>query len=281
MRKDWHRKEQENTLEEGKRRIVLSVSYDGMLFNGWQAQEDKSAVQDKVEEAILNCTGETVHLFASGRTDSGVHALSQTCSFDTSSTIPAERMKYAINANLPDGVKIMESHEADGFFHARFSSLAREYRYYLKERDNCTVFDENRVWGIKGMSDIDLLNALAKMLLGERDFAFLSLKEDEGKSTFRDIYKSEFYKSGDYTVYRIVGNAFLYHQVRSIVGTIIKVAIKEKDIQKAKASFDAIINQKKRSNAIFTAPPYGLYFYRTVYSEEEWKELSKDIENHD
>ena len=66
--------------------------------------------------------------------------------------------------------------------------------------------------------------------------------------------------------------------MRSIVGTIIKVALKEKDIQKAKAAFDAIINQKKRSNAIFTAPPYGLYFYRTVYSEEEWKELSKDIE---
>lgn len=278
MRKDWNRKTVDDKLEDGQKRVILSVSYDGTLFNGWQSQESKDAVQDALEEAILEITGENVHIYASGRTDSGVHAISQICHFDTFTHIPSERLKYAINAHLKKGVRVSYSKETDGRFHARFSSLAREYRYYIKEMDKCTVFDENRVWGVNGVPEIDMLNSIARLIEGEHDFAFLSLKEDDGKSTKRDIYKSEFFEEKGYIIYRIIGNAFLYHQVRSLVGTIVKIAKKYKSKDEAKQAFLSIMAETKRSNVIFTAPPYGLYFYNTVYNEDEWKVLSKDIE---
>ena len=278
MRKDWGKRGVNDTLENGQKRIVLSVSYNGVFFQGWQSQENGLGVQDVLERAIKKITNENVRLFASGRTDTGVHAISQTCHFDTFSTIPSDRIKFAINTNIDSGVKVMESYEVDGTFHSRFSALAREYHYVIKEKDKCNVFDDKRVWGVKNVPDIHALNALAKKIEGEHNFSFLSLKEDNGKSKYRDIYKSEFYQENDRIVYRIIGNAFLYHQVRSIVGTIIKICLKGRDIELAIDNLKNIMKENKRSNAIFTAPPYGLYFYRTVYNETEWKNLARDIE---
>lgn len=279
MRKDWKRPLEENSLEEGKRRIVLSVSYEGTRFNGWQAQDDKKGVQDVIERAILNITGEEVRLVASGRTDSKVHAISQTCNFDTASDIPIEKFPLAINSQLPQGVKVMSAREENGYFSSRFSALAREYRYYIKQANLVTPFEEERVWGIRHKASLKNLNQLAKLIEGEHDFAFLSLKEDEGKSTKRDIYVSEFYKEGEYMVYRIVGNAFLYHQVRSLVGTLVETERRTSSLKEAKELLEKIMNSKERNNNVFTAPPYGLYFYKTVYDESEWEELASKIEN--
>lgn len=282
MRSEWKRPDFKEELEEGVRRIRLDVCYDGTLFQGFQSQANKTSVEDALEEAIESLTGEKAKIFASGRTDSGVHALSQTCHFDTRSKIAIEKFPLALNAHLKDGVKVMRAIETDGSFHSRFSALAREYRYYMKFYKNYTVFNKNRALSLPfeiNEETVSVLNKMAFLVKGERDFSFLSLREDEGKSLKRDIYVSEFYMDGEFLVYRIIGNAFLYHQVRSIVGTIIDTYRKSEDKSEAIKKFKSITENKKRTNEVSTIPPYGLYFYRTIYDEEEWKTLSYEIEN--
>lgn len=283
MRRDWKRPDFKETLGEGIRRIVLSVSYDGTHFSGYQSQNNDNGVEDHLEKALCSLLQKEVKLFASGRTDSGVHALSQTCHFDTDSKIPAERFPLAINAHLQTPfIKVMSAYETDGSFHSRFSALAREYHYYMKFNKNHTVFDNARVLPIPfdiTKKNLDSLNKLAECVKGERDFAFLSLKEDATKSTKRDIYISEFYEKDGYLVYRIVGNAFLYHQVRSIIGTILEVFKKSENDEIAVENFRKISENKRRTNKVYTSPPYALYLFRTIYDEEEWKMLAADIEN--
>lgn len=283
MRSEWKRPEFKEVLQDGVHRIVLELSYDGTRFSGYQAQDNNNGVEDHLEAALFSLLGQEVKVFASGRTDSGVHAISQTCHFDTISNISVERFPMAINAHLSNSyVKVMSAREADGSFHSRFSALAREYHYYMKFNKNHTIFDNNRALAIPfaiTKENVAILNRMAEIVKGEKDFAFLSLKEDYGKSTKRDIYISEFYIKGDYLVYRIVGNAFLYHQVRSIVGTILETFRKSENREEAVENFRKITENKKRTNKVFTAPPYALYFYKTIYDEEEWKILSSDIEN--
>lgn len=283
MRSDWKRPEFKVVLPSSIRRICLDVCYDGTPFSGFQSQKNKNAVEDYLEEAIFSLTKERVKVFASGRTDSGVHAFSQVCHFDTQSHIPIERFSFAINAHLKTPfIKVMNAIEVDGSFHSRYSALAREYRYYMKFNKNHTVFDNNRILAIPfeaNDENLETLNRMASCIKGERDFSYLKLKEDEGKSAKRDIYVSEFFIENNILVYRIVGNAFLYHQVRSIVGTILNTFIKAKTSTSAIENFLKITENKKRENCIFLAPPFGLYFYRTIYDEKEWASLSKEIES--
>lgn len=278
MRKDWNRKEIHDILPLNKRRILLCVSYNGSGFSGFQKQSNALSVATCIEEAIKKITGEIVIISPSGRTDSGVHAIGQYCHFDTSSIIPSERFAAAINANISGQIKVMSSTEVSGTFHARFSALAREYRYFLKEYRHCTVFDEGRVWQMKELPDISTLNALSSIIKGETDFRAFAVNEDKNKSTMRDVYVSEFYKDGDTLVYKIIANAFLYHQIRSLVGTFIKIAQKTTCKDEAVCVLKKIMNGESACIGIYTAPPWGLYFYNTIYSEDEWKVLSKDIE---
>lgn len=278
MRKDWNRRESINTLGEGERRILLALSYDGTEFSGVQKQNNAPSVALSLENAIEKVTGEKVVIVPSGRTDSGVHAISQYCHFDTKSKIPSERFAFAINANIEGKIRVHKSSEVSGTFSARFSSLAREYRYFIKEYDDCTVFDEGRVWMIKKIPSLDTLNALGAEVKGETDFRAFAQGDDRTKSTKRDVYVSEFYKEGNTLVYKIVANAFLYHQIRSLVGTFIKIAEKTKDKEEAHFTLQKLMNGEKSNVSVYTAPPWGLYFYATVYNEDEWKVLSRDIE---
>ena len=278
MRKDWNRKPIIDTLPQGKRRILLRVSYDGSGFAGFQMQNNAVSVASCLQEAIKKITKEEVVIVSSGRTDSGVHAIGQYCHFDTASAIESKKFADAINANINGQIKVMSSTEVSGTFHARYSALAREYRYFFKEYQDCTVFDTGRLWQMKELPDIKVLNELACFITGDTDFKAFAVNEDRNKSTMRDVYISNFYQEGQTLVYRIIANAFLYHQIRSLAGTFIKIAQKATDKEQATDILKKIMCGEKTTVGIYTAPPWGLYFYDTVYNEEEWKVLSKDIE---
>ena len=254
---------------EGKRRIKLIISYDGAPFYGWQIQHNGPSIQECIEKALLKIIKEQVKVQGSGRTDSKVHALGQVAHFDTSNhSIPPSSFKVAINHYLNHEIRIIESSEVDENFHARFSSKLREYRYLIKDIDSFTPFDKGRVCRVTHLPPLTLLNEYASVLVGTHDFSTFRASQDQSVSGIRNVYESFFTLekqlfSSPILMYTVRGNAFMMHQVRSMVGTMLQLGEKRGTVEDMKR----ILESKNRFKALRTAPPDGLYLYRIEYNE--------------
>ncbi len=268
-RSDW-RQPTTFPLPPGHRRIRLLLSYDGYGFSGWQRQKTDRSVQEEIEKALFKIIGEHARIQGSGRTDAKVHALGQVAHVDIrNQSVPAEIFAIALNQKLPHDVRIIESRQATEQFHARYSTVCREYRYYAKELAHCTPFDRNRVCRLRRFPSIDLLNAYATYSVGTHDFTTFSAVADQSTSRIRNIYTSEFsfedsQWGGKFLVYTVRGNAFLMHQVRSMVGTMLQLG----ESCKPPEEFCRRLEMKDRFQAGKTAPPGGLYLYRVEYETE-------------
>ncbi len=272
-REDWKRPEKFDAPE-GRRRIGLIVSYDGRSFCGWQSQDNGVSVQQTILEAVKQFTGQNdVEVCGSGRTDSGVHAWGQTAHAEIDDcTIPAEAFRPALNALLPVQVRIKKAWEAGRSFHARYSAMAREYRYFCKVNPGHDAFDDGLITCLKKFPDIEVLNSFAEQIIGTHDFTTFACSKDICPSKVRDIYESEFFftKSEfneDILVYRVCGNAFLYHMVRSLTGTMIEMALNGKNAE----DFRQVLEGKDRSLCGKTAPSDGLYLWRVSYDSDEYQ----------
>lgn len=272
-RSDWHRPQVE-PVDENSRRIKLVISYDGTAFHGWQSQNNGISVQNVIESALKEITGIDISVLGSGRTDRGVHALGQVAHFDVpkSITIPADKYALAINSKLPKSVRILSSEEPEGLFHARFTAMAREYKYFVKANCDMFPFDEKHITGVHHLPSLDVLNSYAELIKGTHDFTTFCSARDDCQSKFRDIYESYWTETRDIYgkrvfVYTVCGNAFLYHQVRSMVGTMLTLAQSEAD----SSLFKEILESKDRSRALKTALSDGLYLARISYDEEEYR----------
>lgn len=280
-RSDWNRPPL-SPLPEGLRRIRLDVSYDGSAFHGWQSQDNGISVQQVLESAIRIVTGYDLSVQGSGRTDAGVHALMQVCHFDVPvlCTIPAERFCYAINTHLPSTVKVLSSSETDGSFHSRFTTMAREYRYFVKSRKDMLPFDVGYVATVPFLPSLSLLEEYAACIRGKHDFTTFTSSKDTSTSRYRDIYESFWSESLDkygfrLYCYTVCGNAFLYHQVRSMAGTMLQFAREERSADE----FRAVLEAKDRRYAGVTAPPDGLYLARISYDEDEYAWFEEESGN--
>ena len=268
-RLDWHRPEV--IMPQDKRRIALTISYDGTKWHGWQVQDNAESVEGEIEKVLSQVTKESVFLQGSGRTDSGVHALGQVAHFDTLSKIPAHKFSTILNTKLPQSIRILSSWEPLGVFHARFTAMAREYWYLAKTYEHMLPFDSGRITPLKTLPDVDLLDSYASLLVGTHDFSTFCSSKDMCESKVRDIYESEWSIGKDsygYPIlkYRVVGNAFLYRQVRSMVGTMLDCGLEGESCDDFKRRLDA----KDRRMALKTAVSDGLYLYRISYDEKEY-----------
>lgn len=273
-RSDWKRPK-DFSAPEGRRRVALEVSYDGRAFCGWQSQLDEKSVQDTIKAAVERLVGEDKHVVVvgSGRTDSGVHAYGQVAhaEFDDCS-IPIKAFYAGLNSILPFSVRIKRSWDAEPSFHARYSAMAREYRYFCKEGEGHDCFSDGLVTIIRSFPNIDLLNGYAKTLIGTHDFNTFTSAKDDCPSKVRDIYESSFSwtKSmfGEKVLcYKICGNAFLYHMVRSLVGTMLDMGSRGCPV----SEFEEVLASKDRSRAGKTAASDGLYLWRVSYDPEEYR----------
>ncbi len=249
------------------RNILLTISYDGTDFHGWQRQDSTDikksvrTVQGEVEKALEKIHKRSINLFGSGRTDSGVHAFAQAANFFSPiDSIPVEKYVPALNSFLPGDIRIMESRIVPDDFNARFSATSRTYRYFFHTK-NPLASQMRFVWPIYHRPNLEVLNEMASFLKNEIDCASFAASGDQSVSTCRYIEKAHFYydeKDSDILVFEITANAFLWKMVRSLAGTFIFF---EKN-GKSPEYFKEVLDSKERSKAGPTAPPTGLFLYK-------------------
>ena len=218
-----------------------------------------------VSQAVSKITKENIKVFGCSRTDSGVHANYYVSSFNTNSTVPTDRIPYAINSLLPDDIVCTGAEEADESFHAITSAKRKTYLYKIENSHIGNPFLAGHVWHYPGELDFLKMSEAAKHFVGTHDFLGFAAAGFSAKTTVRTIYDLNLSKDGDIINVKITGDGFLYNMVRIITGTLVWVGIgkiKPCDIPE-------IIKSKKRENAGITAPPDGLYLWRVEYEEKE------------
>ena len=177
-------------------RVKLLISYDGTAYCGWQVQPNAITVQETIEKAIFELTGEKVRLTGSGRTDAGVHALGQVAHFDTNSSIPPEKFFLALNIHLPDDIKVIKSEKAEDDFHATRDAVKKTYRYSTYVSQSILPLKDRFAVQVEKMPDIQKMKETALILLGEHDFKCFNAAGGGAKTTVREIYSIQIVEDG-------------------------------------------------------------------------------------
>jgi len=248
------------------RNIALRLSYEGTRYHGWQAQKEVPTVSRTIESAIKAVVGHPVKLTGCGRTDAGVHAEIYVANFFTTSSIPAERLPYAINTKLPDDISVYHAEEVSQDFHAVFSSIRKEYTYIIYQSRIKNPFYSNRALFYPLRLDIARMREAAAGFVGEHDFRAMRSVGSNVKTTVRTVYSYEIEESGDIVKLKASANGFLYNMARAMAGTLVYVSegkIRPHDIRSILASGD-------RTKAGPTLPASGLYLTGIWYDPDEW-----------
>ena len=273
----------------------MIISYDGTDFHGWQRQPHAATIQECLESAIERILGEKVHVYGSGRTDAGVHALNQVANFKTACPIPCENLVKALNNILEPTVRIKDASEVPLRFHARRDARSKTYRYRILQAPIASPFVNRFVWHYPFKLNVERMAAAARLFEGEHDFtsfaaaeggsgdeslsngyavpallpvpptqAGVSVPRGKTEATFvRRISRSRILRRTGISmlIYEVTGNGFLHHMVRNMVGTLIEVGrgkLEPDDITR-------ILIGRDRSMAGPTAPAEGLCLMRVDY----------------
>ena len=242
-------------------RIILFIQYNGKNFCGWQIQPNERTVQQEIEQAIFNLTGSRFNLSASGRTDSGVHALCQVAHFDYDGSIPPERFAPALNTMLPGDVKIIASQKAPKDFHSRFSAKKKTYRYTFYVSEVELPLYESFAERIEKV-DLDKMNLACEKIIGEHDFKCFLASNSSVKDTVRTVYSCKLKQKDKLITLTISGNGFLYNMVRTIAGTLYFVGLGKITPEEV----GEIIASKNRQKVGKTLPAKGLVLQKVEYN---------------
>ncbi len=251
------------TAPRGTRRILLTISYDGTAYAGWQRQQNAVAVQQRLEEALFKLTGEPITVTGASRTDAGVHALGQRAHFDTASRIPAERFPYALNTCLPQDIRALCGHEVSSCFHARFDAQGKQYVYRIHNAPHASALCRHLTTHVPVPLDAPAMSRALPALLGTHDFAAFQASGGTAKTTVRTLTQAALTHDGDELTLTVSGNAFLYNMVRMIAGTLVEVG-------KGKLSEDCFLRALSTGDRLAlgpTAPAAGLTLVRVYYGQ--------------
>lgn len=241
--------------------IKIIIEYDGTNYCGWQKQEGLKTIEGEIEKAIYKSTGQNVKLYASGRTDAGVHAMAQVANFKIDTTIPAERIKYPLNDKLPEDIVIIKSEEVDYNFHSRFNAKSKTYKYLIYQNETRSALLRNCAYHTDYKLNLEEMKKSLKYLIGRKDFtSFTAIRSNEEKN-IRTIFSADLYQDKDFIVFEIKGNGFLHNMVRIIVGTLIEIGYGKRKADDMKN----IIEKKDRLSAGKTVSSCGLYLKEVEY----------------
>jgi len=248
---------------EAKFRVVLGIEYDGSRFFGFQRQRQRPTVQEVLEDALARVADHPVTVHCAGRTDAGVHALCQVIHFDACVERSERTWVLGCNSYLAEGASVLWARPAAPGFHARFSARKRTYRYRILNRWTRPGLLAGRVsWERRGL-DADRMCEAAQMLVGEHDFSSFRAPGCQAKHAVRKIHCVTVERRGNEVVMEITANAFLYHMVRNIAGTLIEIGVGKRTPD----WLGDVLAERRRSVAGVTAAPDGLYFVGVGYPD--------------
>jgi len=254
-------------------RYRLIVEYDGTPFAGWQRQINGRSVQQAVEEALEEFCGHPVRVHCAGRTDAGVHATHQVVHADLDKSFRPDTVRDAANAHLRrEPVVILGAAEVPASFHARLSAVRRRYLYRILDRRAPPALDANRVWHVPYRLDEAAMRAAAQALVGRHDFTTFRASECQAASPVRTLDRLDVERIGEEIRVHAEARSFLHHQVRSMVGTIAKVAAGRWTVAEVAAALAA----RDRTRCGPLAPPSGLYLVGVSYRSEDRVEQPGD-----
>lgn len=248
------------------RRIKLTVEYDGTDFYGWQRQKELPSIQGSIEEAILKLTQKKVNLYASGRTDAGVHGLAQVCHFDIDCHHRLLTFKDGINRFTPRSICILKAEEVTSNFHARHSAKLRAYDFWILNRSTPSSLQRHRAVHVPYTLDIPLLEKSLQQLIGEHDFSAFRSSECQSSTPMCHMQEITIEQKGEMIKFNIQADHFLHNMIRIIMGTAI-------DISRGYLPADTFLTMfktKERKSGGVTLAPQGLYFKDVIYNDDDF-----------
>lgn len=245
-------------------RVAISVEYDGSGYRGWQAQKhDPKVVQTEVEKALSKVADEPITVVCSGRTDSGVHASSQICHFDTVAHRDPYNWVMGVNTQLPNDISLSWAQRVDPEFHARFCARSRRYVYLIRQSSFRSALLRNSITFTHKCLDPELMAEAGRSLLGTHDFNAYRSAQCQAKTSVRTLSHMGVHCHEGLIAVHVEANGFLQNMVRNIVGVLTAIGAQEEPVIWARE----ILESKDRTKGGVTAPPYGLYFLGPTYDD--------------
>ncbi|MBQ4073885.1 MAG: tRNA pseudouridine(38-40) synthase TruA [Clostridia bacterium] len=247
------------------KRILLTVSYDGTAYAGWQFQSNGPSIQEEVEKALEQALGKFTRITGASRTDAGVHALGQRCHFDTDASIPPDKYPFVLNRYLPRDIRVQEGKQVAGDFHARFDAAGKLYTYRIHNAPHPSAIYRNCTAHFPVKLDEKLMHEAGQQILGTHDFAAFAAAGGSAKTTIRTIDFLSVTRMGQEVELQVHGNAFLYNMVRIIAGTLMGIGQGKLPPECLKTALET----KNRLDLGVTAPACGLELTRVEYAFEQ------------
>jgi tRNA pseudouridine38-40 synthase len=244
-------------------RFALACEYDGTDFVGWQTQANGRAVQAELGAAVSRVANEPVEVHGAGRTDAGVHAAKQIAHFDTRTGRSPRQWLLGINSNLPDDIAVGWIRAVPDSFDARRSALWREYAYRIANRATRPARERRFVWWVRETLDCGAMTAAATAWLGEQDFSAFRAAHCQSATPMRRMLRIAIVRAGDEVTLRFRANAFVYHMVRNLTGTLVAVGRGELPAGRARE----LLAGRDRTRAASTAPARGLCLVAIAYDD--------------
>lgn len=243
-------------------RYRLTIEYDGRRYHGYQAQVGLASVQGALEAAVTAFCGEDARVHAAGRTDAGVHATGQVAHVDLEKAWPAATVRNALNAYLIEkAVVVLDAAVAPLGWHARFSAVARSYRYRILNRPSPPALEKGHVWFVKKPLDVRAMHDAALALIGHHDFTTFRDLACQAKSPMKTLDVATVHREGEAVVLEFVARSFLHRQVRSMTGSLAEVGVGRWTAQDLKAALEA--TDRRACGPV--APADGLYLTKVSY----------------
>jgi len=246
-----------------KRKVAAVVSYSGSAFSGWQRQANAHSVQAEIENVLERLTGEKIRIIGAGRTDAGVHARGQVCSFFIPHFWETAKLSRALNANLSPGVRIMRMISVEESFDARRSALWREYVYFIWMDNVCFPHIREMVWHNPRTWSVPEVDQCCSLFEGKHDFSAFCKASELPENSVREVFRMTYRRKGSLAFVRIKANAYLTNMVRIMIGSLDLVATGKKDPTWIKD----LLSGKPRVDAGPTAPANGLFLWKIGYEQ--------------
>ncbi len=237
-----------------KKRIRMTVAYDGTNYHGWQLQDNGITIEAELNRCLTDLLGEEIRVIGASRTDSGVHALGNVAVFDTEARMPGNKIAYALNQRLPEDIRIQKSGEVEEDWHPRHRESRKTYEYRIYRGEFPMPVKRLYSYFVYTPLDVGRMREASAYLEGEHDFKSFCQTGAQVESTVRTIHSLWVEEQGPDLVIRVCGSGFLYNMVRIIAGTLVEVGQGKREPE----SMQDILAALDRAAAGPTAPAHGL-----------------------